>query len=147
MPSEAYLLHKAQHRDVIKIYECCTAGDCYVFVMERPRKCEDLGRILFKTNFHRERRYFIQILEAIVCSEENGVVQERIFVSFKETCFPFFFLLHVPVHSLGKKIFLRIRSPSQARYSLNSLNFPLRHLKNRGEKVFNDDVIICVCPK
>ena len=69
-------MYKAQHRHVIKIYECFTVGNYYVFVMERPRMCEDLRHILFRTAFteNQARRYFAQILEATISSEENGVV-------------------------------------------------------------------------
>ena len=76
IPSEAYFLHKAQHRHVIKIYECFTVGNYYVFVMERPTICEDLSHILLKKIFteNQARRYFTQILEATICSEENGVI-------------------------------------------------------------------------
>ena len=75
IPSEAYFLHKAQHRHVIKIYECFTSGDFHVFVMERPTMCGDLRELLSMTILreNQARWYFKQILEASVCCEENGV--------------------------------------------------------------------------
>ena len=44
--------------------------------MERPTICEDLSHILLKKIFteNQARRYFTQILEAAICSEENGVI-------------------------------------------------------------------------
>ena len=76
VPAEAYLLQKAQHRNVIKLYDVFATKDYYVYVMERPRICEDLSRVLKKRTLteNEARRYFFQILEANINCEENGVL-------------------------------------------------------------------------
>ena len=91
VPAEVYLQNKAQHRHVIEIYEHFTTVDHYVYVMERPESCEDLRHVLHRNGPLTEKkakRYFRQILEANINSEEQGVLRrdlkpENMLLDFK----------------------------------------------------------------
>ena len=76
MPSEIYFTNKVKHRYVIKVYQGLTLENYFVYVMERPENCEDLFDVLCKRRLSEKeaRRYFSQIVEAIICCEENGVL-------------------------------------------------------------------------
>lgn len=77
VPAEVYLQNRAQHRHVIEIYDNFETKDYYVYVMERPESCQDLRHVLHHNGpltEKRTKRYFHQILEANINSEEKGVL-------------------------------------------------------------------------
>ena len=85
IPSEAYLQRQSRHRHVIEIYEVIITDEFYVYVMERPQVCKDLFEVIHeRDNLDRPltenevRRYFVQILQANISCEENGVLHRDI---------------------------------------------------------------------
>ena len=77
VPAEVYLQNKAQHRRVIEIYEHFETEDYFVYVMERPKSCQDLRDGLHHNGPFTEKKtkcYFHLIIEANINSEEKGVL-------------------------------------------------------------------------
>ena len=85
IPAEAYFQWQAHHRNVIDIYEVIYVDEYFVYVMERPENCKDLFRIIddrSRVNSmlteKEARKYFIQILRANICCEENGILHRDV---------------------------------------------------------------------
>ena len=85
IPSDAYLQRQARHRHVIDIYQVVDTEEHYVYVMERPKVCQDLFDVIHDRDSlgrpltEREaRRYFAQILQANINCEETGVLHRDI---------------------------------------------------------------------
>ena len=76
MPSEAYFMKKIQHPNAMKLYQYLSLNDFYIYIMERPASCQELQRVLQKRRLTEKeaRQYFKQIIEAIICCQENGVI-------------------------------------------------------------------------
>ena len=81
IPAEAYFQRRAQHRNVIKIYDVIDTEEFFVYVMERPDSCMDMFNIIVERYTRgtpltekEVRRYFAQIVQANISCEEKGVL-------------------------------------------------------------------------